>query len=53
MIENPETFDELMVRILSVFPDAVVDEFNGELVIYPQLREVADGKLESTTDYGE
>lgn len=39
-----ETFAEFMDRLLKVFPDAEVEQgMNGELIVYPGLRETPEG----------
>lgn len=43
-----ETFAELMEKVLAVFPDAVVEEQGGEVVIWPGLRENPDGTVTKT-----
>lgn len=42
--EEPMTFDDLMKKALSVFPDAYVEEQFGELVVRTGYREQGHGK---------
>ena len=42
--EEPVTFDDLMKKALSVFPDAYVEEQFGELVVRTGYREQGHGK---------
>ena len=39
--DNMNTFDELMVAILNILPDATIGKDNdGQIIIYTNLREV-------------
>jgi hypothetical protein len=40
------TFDELISKVLDIFPDAFVgQEYDGEIVIATRMTETADGKI--------
>lgn len=47
------TFDDLMAKVLAIFPDAMVqeDRLSGEIVIYTGVRELENGSLESVVAY--
>lgn len=40
-----ETFAELMEKVTALFPDAVVEEQGGEIVIWPGLVQHHDGSI--------
>lgn len=44
------TFDEMMGRVLEIFPDAEVDERDGEIIIATGLAEDAAGNLVSVVN---
>lgn len=46
MAKNPETMNELIERMVSILPDAVVEEQHGQIVIWTGLREVSGGRVE-------
>lgn len=49
------TFDDLMRKVLDIFPNATLDEDNyGQIVIYTDLMETKDGEVVPFTEsFGE
>lgn len=51
--KTPKTLDELMERVLSIFPNAVVDEaVDGEIEIHTNLK-VIEGTKDELEDMGD
>lgn len=49
----PKTLDELMERVLEVFPNAIVDDAgDGEIVVHTNMK-VIDGTKDDLEDMGD